>query len=696
MKKAVNYRPLFFIFIFLLFGIVCSRRLFLGEITTIIFVFVAISLLIVWLCVYKKFKILAFLLASFCLGIGLFFIGAGSYKVNHFSSPVAVVGRVSDNLKDEQNYYSILLDEVKINGKADKNISLKISKNDDNKIKVGDILAFETSLESVSLWTLKNFNTYYYRSNIGYNAKIKSSDIVAIEGHIKLDEKVRMAVKEKLEKNLSQENAGLCYALLFGDKIEVKSDILTSYKNSGIIHILAVSGLHVSFLLGLILGLLKLCKVNKYVSFALTTIMLLLFAYLCNFTPSVVRASLMGVFFMLSKLVGRRYDTLSSLGLGGIIILLISPLTAFDIGFLLSIYCVIGITLLGKSLYKVFIKFTPKVVAGSFSVSVASQIITMPLLGYFNGQINFLSPFVNLIIVPFFGLLFPYLVISVVISLILPFMGFLLAPAGWGFSAVTSFVKFFGETSLYAPVIKASDVTTMIFFIMLFAFSSYLLVSTKKRTIFILILTLSMCISGIVTYFIPVNDSLSATYLSVNGNDCFIFTSSSGDRVLVGQNSLIESYQQEFNVRDIDYYISCQTLTDDEISSAQDYGIKNYVACMGDYSCEGAIISQDNICGDFYCSYLTDENKILGVLLVFDGQKVFIATSDKERYNEKYNYYLSLQKPNIIFTGDNDGIGKDMVAVSRRENEIAKFSHEKMGNGRFYFLKNKIVWEALD
>lgn len=696
MKKVVNYRPLFFIFVFLLCGIVMARKVFDKDFLVISFLVLTIIAMVIWLCVAKKFKILCLLLGVFILGGGLFFAGKACYKVNEYTGQVAVVGRVTDSIKEGEHYYRVILDDVVIEGKSDKNISLYISVRAGKTVKAGDKIAFESSLESVSLWTLKNFNSYYYRNNIGYVTSINSSSLVVVDGGLKLDESIRQTVKKRLEDNLSKENAGLCYALLFGDKIEISNDTLLNYKNAGIIHILAVSGLHVSFLLALLLGLMKLCKVNKYVSFVLTTAFIIFFAYLCSFTPSVVRAGLMGIFFMLSRLLGRRYDTLSSLGLAGSIILLVSPLTAFDIGFLMSVFCVLGISMLSKLFTKVFVKAMPYSVAAALSVSLSSQIITLPFTAYFGGKFNFLSPFVNLIIVPFFGILFPYLVVASFVSAILPFMGFILAPAGWGFSAVTSVVRFFGNTSLYLPIEKVHVTVMIMFFVLIFVFSKFVLLPFNKKSAVIGTLAILLSICGLLSPLTIKSDLQSAVQLCSSSSPCYVLTSSSGERMLVGYNSLVENYAREYNARKFDYFLSFEPINEEDTLALASFGTGLFVACSGDNSCENTMYSSAGECGEFEYEFLKSENKILGVGIQFDETKIFIATGASTRYNQKYEEYFDGFKPSVIFVGENDEIGHDYVTISLNKNGQSWTSFEENGNMKFTFENIFVYKEALD
>ena len=137
---------------------------------------------------------------------------------------------------------------------------------------------------------------------------------------------------------MGEENAPLAYAVLFGDRTQVSDDILTSYNNAGILHLLAVSGLHVGFIAGLIYALLSKLKLKRLFSFIITACLLLFYNYLCNFTPSVVRATIMICVGLFANVLGKKSDTLTTIGIAGILTLLIKPLWAFDIGFQLSYF----------------------------------------------------------------------------------------------------------------------------------------------------------------------------------------------------------------------------------------------------------------------------------------------------------------------------------------------------------------------
>jgi len=84
--------------------------------------------------------------------------------------------------------------------------------------------------------------------------------------------------------------------------------------------------------------LLKKIRVRGFLNFLICFVFLGVYVYLCGFTPSVLRAGVMGLVLLATKLSGKCYDGLNSLGLSGIVILLISPLFALDVGFQMSFF----------------------------------------------------------------------------------------------------------------------------------------------------------------------------------------------------------------------------------------------------------------------------------------------------------------------------------------------------------------------
>lgn len=392
--KKINFRWLFYPFLAFLLGLNMSRKVFAGSVEFILI----LSALVVGVgvfCVIKKyFKRLLVLFVCLVVGSGYYFLGLGQFNAKDYSGKVAVVGRITDSIADNGYSYTIILDSVQIEGESAANVSVQLT-NCQSELAVGSFIAFESEVTNARAFTLNRFNSSAYRSGVRYYAKCNYNYAVVTQGYQKPDETIRLAVKNLLYQNMTKDSAETAYASLFGDKSNLDDEIYSTYQASGIIHILTVSGLHVGFLISLIYGFLKLCHVNKYVNFSCTTLFIIFYAYLCNFSPSVLRAGIMAVVLMISKLCYRKYDALNSVGLAGFALCLIRPLNGLDIGFLMSVFCVTSIFVVMPIFTKWFSKIMPKKIADVFAVSLAAQIGILPMLCMMGGGVNILSIFAN-------------------------------------------------------------------------------------------------------------------------------------------------------------------------------------------------------------------------------------------------------------------------------------------------------------
>ena len=268
MKKFLNFRYPFYCFLALLFGAGVAKGLYAGVVETIIIVGVALLFVAIMSVCYRKFLPLLMVIVFFFVGNGTFFLGMTSFDNKEYEGEVAVVGRVTDTLfTSEENYSNVLLEDVSIDGEKAKNVRLFIYGNGD--VEVGDILAFSSTVEAVKPFNLGVFNLTSYRNGIGYSSSANFSDIVITEGNMKIDESFRSSVKEALLGNMNERNAYIAYAVLFGDQSGIDDEVDEVYRNSGIIHVLTVSGLHIAFIVGALMLLLKLFKGNKFFIFKL-------------------------------------------------------------------------------------------------------------------------------------------------------------------------------------------------------------------------------------------------------------------------------------------------------------------------------------------------------------------------------------------------------------------------------------------
>lgn len=147
---------------------------------------------------------------------------------------------------------------------------------------------------------------------------------------------LRQTCQSLLARYFSTPETGIMQAMLWGDTSEVPKTIEQLYIRTGTAHILAVSGFNVGIMATVIFLFLGLFPLGRKKQVILTIILLIVYAILAGARPPVVRATIMGIVFLLSYLIERETDGLSSLCVAGFILLVMNPLNIWDVGFQLS------------------------------------------------------------------------------------------------------------------------------------------------------------------------------------------------------------------------------------------------------------------------------------------------------------------------------------------------------------------------
>lgn len=226
---------------------------------------------------------------------------------------------------------------------------------------------------------------------------------------------MRQELLKLLEETFPKDTAPFARALLLGDTAQIDYETNTALTVSGIRHVIAVSGLHVSILCGL---LFFLTGRRRLFSIAVSVPALLLFAAAVGFTPSVTRASVMILLMLLAALCKREYDPPTALAFAAMVMLVGNPLVITSVSFQLSVGCLVGIFLFTGRLYRWFLarigkKKGKKILArlaqwGSASVSVTlgAMSLTAPLAAYYFGTVSLIGVLTNLLVLWVIAFLF--------------------------------------------------------------------------------------------------------------------------------------------------------------------------------------------------------------------------------------------------------------------------------------------------
>ena len=209
---------------------------------------------------------------------------------------------------------------------------------------------------------------------------------------------MRCHIYNKLAAYFHSKETGLIFAFLTGDKSAVYSPIKDSFKTAGISHIIAISGLHLSVIVGVIFWLLRrITRNNKIITSSVTVIFIIVYVFLTAYPYSIIRSAVMNILFVVAIPLYRKSQPLNSLGLAGLLITVVNPLAIGDIGLLMSFSATLGIILLQRTvsqfIEKLFfvryirqqflrkcLEIPVKYIAECVGVSVSAVIFTLPVM----------------------------------------------------------------------------------------------------------------------------------------------------------------------------------------------------------------------------------------------------------------------------------------------------------------------------
>ena len=581
-KRIVNLRFVFCCFVGIILGIVASTFLLLKKLQVVWFVIAIVavvsiviagivySIKIKKVCVGTKFKKnIPYLLKLSSLGFGIsFVIGiliviAPIMKVINlptYNGSVVVSGVVADYVDREETYTQFLVKDCKIitNDNVDI-IDMKIVVNTSvyTEIKLGDYITFEADLQELK--SSDRYGLTRLAQGIGYSTYAKSSAIETTTGKQELVDMVRSKVKAILDRELNEDNSEICYAVLFGQKYGLSDNISEMFSYAGISHILAVSGLHIGVLVTLIWFALKKLKISDYIKLIIFASILLFYSYLCGFSPSVCRASIMAFVLAVSKVRCWEYDIINSLGLAGCVILLCNPLVLYSVSFQLSFMCIFGIITFAPFIKKCLLKVKcPKVLAEILAISIAVNIVILPVAMNVFYEVSLLGVLANIIVLPIFSVAYILLFVIVLLSLIISPLGALLFVPELFLHLIKVIAYYFSLIPF--GVFKVFNVSYwLIALVMLTTLTiHFLMVKAWWKYVYVSVL-LVVCTTLIIVGCLPKTYEADALLIGKQYNSNVVVYTYDNKNILIGSNieiSALDRLCRELEIKEFDKIIA--------------------------------------------------------------------------------------------------------------------------------------------
>jgi competence protein ComEC len=305
----------------------------------------------------------------------------------------------------------------------------------------------------------------------------------------------------QLEKYIKDSSArGLMQAMVVGDEANLDTDLRQAYSETGIIHIIAISGSHLTIFFLVIAFLLSWIKNKKYHWLKYIIALPLIWAYvlIAGAPPSAVRSALMFSLLALGFAFQKSNNSLNQLFATAFVLLCIQPMWLFSVGFQLSFLAVLSLILFYKPVFKRFSPVNPivKILWGTIAASIAAEILVAPLVIYYFHLFPLLFIVANVAAYLFAGLTLVLGMLIIVFSSIAPVAGFIGIITTWlvtHFNQLVFILQQFNPTSFKFLDLKSYEL------VLLYIIIAGLLISIlqkKKAALFTALITLCILLTS--------------------------------------------------------------------------------------------------------------------------------------------------------------------------------------------------------
>jgi competence protein ComEC len=486
---------------------------------------------------------------------------------------------------------------------------------------------------------------------------------------------LRKTIDLQIRKYHTPETAALLRGLLLADRGEIKYQTKIQFINSGVVHVLAVSGLHVGYIVLIFLFLFG--RMNFIFRSILTIAGLICFMFLTGIPPSVFRATVMAIVLIVAFLSNRSTNLINSISIAALIILLISPNEIYNPGFQLSFTAVLAIALILPYTNQVIENWNVqnkilKNILLFLSVSISAQLGTLPFtLLYFN-KYSIVGIITNLVVIPAIGIIIAAAIATLAISILLPFIAVYLGEAnsiisGW----ILSLIKFTGNLSFsHITVTNYTLIDVLVFYFLVITFLFYVVRFESLRSkliLFILVVANTIILSSADDQELLPDNYLSVLMIDVGQGDAFLIKFPDGQTALVDAGNTTFTFDngervilpllKYLGISKIDYGIVTHIDSDHYggfIALVLDGVIGEIIKPEIDSSLTKDIQFEEFISErGIPISYFQEEKKMIGNVALYFLYDAEIKTISGESTNNRSGIFkLFYGETSFLFTGD--------------------------------------------
>ncbi|MES2835913.1 MAG: ComEC/Rec2 family competence protein [Bacteroidota bacterium] len=516
--------------------------------------------------------------SGFALNFFLFFVGAISYHFqvdknsnnfagNYLLSDSKVLFKVVESPVEKEKTIKVEAEIISINQnlkwhKTQGKILAYFRKDNLSKnINYGDVLVLNTTITKVEepLDPYEyNYKNYLENHNIYFQTYVANNSVWAFYEKDKGNpiKKWSLSVRDYFldiltENKITENNFAVAAALVIGYEDKLTNDTYSLFSEAGVLHILSVSGLHVAIIFYVFSSMFQFVEKLKYgkiIKAVLLLFSLWFYASVTGLSPSVMRSAAMFSIVVVAQLLKQRASIFNSMSASAFILLLVNPLTLFDVGFQLSYLAVLGIVTFNPLFDKLYEpqNWLSKQIWSIVSVSISAQLITLPISLYYFNQFPTYFLLANLIIIPLSTII---LYLGLALAL-LGKIAFIAAPIAWLFNQTISFLLFCSELITKLPNASIQHIyfsITDMFIVYAFLGFFLLFFYTKKGKHLVYSLLLLLLFSIVST--IEKHNILDSTIVQIHAikkKSVYTFTSNNNAVIIADSNFYKDSFSKKW------------------------------------------------------------------------------------------------------------------------------------------------------
>ena len=431
--------------------------------------------------------------------LGIFLPEKNSFLINNTNKyTTELTGKVITEPIQKNDKQQFVLEVFDVDGQKIKKEKTLVYASTVYNIEYGDIVFVSGKLnipEKPVFPYIFDYNLYLQRENIYTIFYQQNFELIEKQPNkIKqISLKVKNNIENKIDNFFNSSVSSVLKSMITGNKSSLDKDIKEDFINTGLIHILVISGLHIGFCAAIFMFCFKLLGLKLNYVYLLTIPALFFYVLLTGANPPAIRAAIMFSCLLIALMLNREPLIYNALALSALIILIFNPQSMFTASFQLSFLATFGLLYLYPKFSMCFGKIKNKFLGSIWNIiciTLSAQIALIPLLVFYFGKISIVSFILNLIIVP---------IIPVIISLF--FVFYISTFVSYYVSlSVSLLLSYLLKFILYVINYSASLDYSVVFFavpgivmILFYYFSIYVMFEIKNKKVLALLFVLVCC-----------------------------------------------------------------------------------------------------------------------------------------------------------------------------------------------------------